>query len=147
MTTKQSRKAVGSKQEPIAAARNIEKQILLIRGEKVMLDSDLAALYAVETKVLIQAVKRNISRFPWDFMFQLTNQEVNSLRSHFEIMRAFVKLRQILASHAELAKKLEALERKYDKQFKVVFEAIRQLMTPPEPTQKNRIGFIWNNKK
>ncbi len=184
MTTKQSKKSAGGKQTAIAAARNIEKQILLIRGEKIMLDFDLAALYEVQTKVLIQAVKRNLDRFPDDFMFQLTKQELINLRSQFvtsswggrryppyafteqgvamlssvlrsnravqvniEIMRAFVKLRQMLASHADLAKKFEDLERKYDKQFKVVFEAIRQLMIPPEPRQKSQIGFVWDKEK
>ena len=143
-----------------------------------MLDSDLAELYGVATKVLIQAVKRNIARFPEDFMFQLSEQEVNNLRSqlvtsswggrryppyafteqgvamlssvlrsdraihvNIEIMRAFVQLRRLLASNAELARKLAALENKYDAQFKVVFDAIRELMAPPEPGKKRPIGF------
>ncbi len=158
----------------------IEKKILLIRGEKVMLDADLAELYQVETFNLNKAVKRNIDRFPQDFMFQLTKQEADSLRFqigmsktegrggrrylpyvftehgvamlstvlnseravkvNIEIMRAFVRLRQMLASNAELARKLDALEKKYDAQFKVVFDAIRQLMTPPV-TRKRKIGF------
>ncbi len=157
----------------------IEKKILLIRGEKVMLDSDLAELYGVETRVLVQAVKRNIERFPSDFMFQLNEQEVAALRSqavisktgrggrryppyafteqgvamlssvlkseravkvNIEIMRAFVRLRRMLASHAELARKLDALEKKYDAQFRAVFDAIRELMKPPEP-KKRQIGF------
>lgn len=157
----------------------IERSILLLRGQKVMLDSDLAELYEVETKVLIQAVKRNIDRFPSDFIFQLTNQEVIGLRSQFvtsnpgrggrryspyafteqgvamlssilkskkaiEVniltMRAFVKLREMIASNKDLAIKLEELEKKYDAQFKIVFDAIRQLMTPPEP-KKKKIGF------
>ncbi len=156
----------------------IEKKILLIRGEKVMLDADLAELYGVETKMLVRAVKRNINRFPSDFMIQLNKEEFENLRFQFgtssrwggrrylpyafteqgvamlssvlnseravkvniEIMRAFVRLRQMLASNAELARKLEALEKKYDAQFKVVFDAIRQLMTPPEP-KKRKIGF------
>jgi hypothetical protein len=158
----------------------IEKKILLIRGEKVMLDADLAELYQVETFNLNKAVKRNIDRFPQDFMFQLTKQEADSLRFqigmsktegrggrrylpyvftehgvamlstvlnseravkvNIEIMRAFVRLRQMLASNAELARKLDALEKKYDAQFKVVFDAIRQLMTPPV-TKKRKIGF------
>jgi phage regulator Rha-like protein len=158
----------------------IEKAILLIRGQKVMLDADLAGLYGVETRVLVQAVKRNIERFPEDFMFQLSEEEVSSLRSqivtlkkgrgqhskyppyafteqgvamlssvlrsqravqvNIEIMRAFIRLRQMLASHVELARKLDALEKKYDAQFKQVFEAIRQLMAPPEP-KRRRIGF------
>lgn len=163
----------------------IEKKILLIRGEKVMLDSDLAGLYEVSVKVLNQAVKRNIGRFPEDFMFQLTKEENESLRSQFvtlkkgrgehrkylpcvfteqgvamlssvlnseravkvniEIMRAFVKLRQLLSSNAELARKLEALEKKYDAQFKIVFDAIRELMTPPEKN-KRKIGFLREKK-
>lgn len=184
MNTKQTGKAAGSGRETAALAQNIERQILLIRGEKVMLDADLAELYGVETKVLVQAVKRNKDRFPDDFMFQLTKQEVNNLRSQFvtsswggrryppyafteqgvamlssvlkskravlvniEIIRTFVKLRQMLASHTDLARKLEALERKYDKQFKAVFDAIRQLMIPPEPKQKKRIGFVWDREK
>jgi phage regulator Rha-like protein len=159
----------------------IERSILLIHSHKVMLDADLAALYGVETKQLIQAVKRNISRFPSDFMFQLNKEEFENLRSHFgtsshwggrryppyafteqgvamlssvlrskravqvniEIMRTFVRLRRILASHAELARKLDAMEKKYDAQFKIVFDAIRQLMAPPEPEPpKKRIGFL-----
>ncbi len=157
----------------------IEQSILVIRGQKVMLDADLAALYGVETKVLVQAVKRNISRFPEDFMFQLSKEEFDILRSqsltsrswggrrylpyafteqgvamlssvlrseraiqvNIQIMRTFVKLRKMLASHEELARKLDALERKYDHQFKKVFDAIRQLMAPPSPEPKRRIGF------
>ena len=156
----------------------IEKAILLIRGQKVMLDADLAALYAVETKQLVRAVRRNIDRFPPDFMFQLSKEEFGNLRFHFgtssgwggrrylpyafaeqgvamlssvlrsqraiqvniEIMRAFIRLRQMLASHVELARKLDALEKKYDAQFKQVFEAIRQLMAPPEP-KRRPMGF------
>ena len=160
-------------------AERIERSILLIRGQKVMLDGDLAALYGVETKYLVRAVKRNISRFPSDFMVQLTKEEFENLRFHFgtsshwggrrylpyafteqgvamlssvlgshraiqvniEIMRAFVRLRQMIASHVELARKFDALEKKYDAQFKVVFDAIRQLMTPPEPKKRRPIGF------
>jgi len=156
----------------------IEKAILLIHGQKVMLDADLAELYGVETKVLVQAVKRNLERFPEDFMFQLSQEEFAILRSrivtssdwggrryhpyafteqgvamlssvlrsqraiqvNIEIMRAFIRLRQMLASHVELARKLDALEKKYDAQFKQVFEAIRQLMAPPEP-KRRPIGF------
>ena len=157
----------------------ITRAILLIRGQKVMLDRDLAELYGVSTKALNQAVKRNLARFPEDFMFQLTWEEVKNPRSqsvtlksgknikylpfafteqgvamlssvlrseravrvNIEIMRAFVQLRQMLSSHADLARKLEALEKKYDAQFKVVFDAIRELMTPPAPP-KRLIGFI-----
>lgn len=175
-------------EQALIPSERIEKAILFIRGQKVMLDADLAALYGVETKILVRAVKRNINRFPNDFMFQLNESEFatlryqfvtlnDSLRCHFgtskrggrrypphafteqgvamlssvlrseravqvniEIMRAFIRLRQILASHAELAQKLNELEKKYDAQFKEVFEAIRQLMAPPMP-KKRRIGF------
>jgi len=156
----------------------ITRAILLIRGQKVILDTDLAVLYEVETKALNRAVKRNVGRFPPDFMFELTKDEAERLRCQFgtskrggrryrpyafteqgvamlsgvlhsrravrvniEIMRAFVQLRQMLSSHADLARKLEALEKKYDAQFKVVFDAIRELTTPPAPP-KRRIGFI-----
>jgi phage regulator Rha-like protein len=162
----------------VVPSEQIERAILLIRGQKVMLDYDLAKLYGVETKILNQAVKRNIKRFPGDFMFQLDIQEVRDSRSqivtlkrgqnikyrpyaftehgilmlssvlnseravqvNIEIMRAFIRLRQILASHKDLAKKLEELEKKYDAQFKVVFDAIRKLMAPPPP-QPRRVGF------
>jgi len=164
----------------------IEGKILLIRGQKVMLSSDLAQLYGVEPKVLIQAVKRNIERFPEDFMFQLTNQEFINLKSqivtsswggirranpyafteqgvamlssvlrskqavlvNIAIMRAFVKLREILSVNKELAHKLAQLERKiekHDEEIKLIFDAIRQLMTPPEP-KRRRIGFIHEGK-
>lgn len=160
-------------------AIEIERHILLIRGEKVMLDADLAALYEVETKVLLQAVKRNLDRFPDDFMLRLDQRELNSLKSqsaasswggrrrlpyafteqgvamlssvlrseravqvNVEIMRAFVRLRQMLATNKDLARKIDALEQKYDKQFKLVFDAIRELMAPPAPKQKRPIGFI-----
>jgi hypothetical protein len=158
----------------------IEKAIYLIRGEKVMLDVDLAELYEVQTKALNQAVRRNLDRFPSDFMFQLTKEEFSALnRSQFvtgpqkhrdprfrpyafteqgvamlssvlrskraivvnvEIMRTFVRLRQILASNAELAHKLNELEKRCDRQFKIVFDAIRQLMAPT-PTKGKQIGF------
>ncbi|MDD5084835.1 MAG: ORF6N domain-containing protein [Candidatus Omnitrophica bacterium] len=159
----------------------IENRIYLIRGQKVMLDKDLAELYEVETKVLNQAVKRNPKRFPSDFMFQLTWEEAKFSRSqnatlkkghnikyrsyvfteqgvamlssvlnserailvNVAIMRAFVRLRQMLSSNAELARKLEELEKKYDHQFKIVFDTIRQLMTPSEKP-KRRIGFVTN---
>ena len=159
----------------------ITRSILLIRGQKVMLDEALADLYEVEVKVLNQAVKRNSARFPADFMFQLTVEEAAVLRSkivtlktgsgrhrkylpyafteqgvammsgvlrseravrvNIEIMRAFVQLRLLLSSHTDLARKLEALEKKYDAQFRVVFDAIRELMAPPEPTRRRPIGF------
>ena len=156
----------------------IEKCILLLRGQKVILDKDLAALYGVSTKNLNKAVSRNLDRFPDDFMFQLDLQEVINLKFQFgtsswggtrklprafteqgvamlssvlnskravqvniEIMRAFVKLRELLSSHKDLALKLAEMEKKYDSQFKVVFDAIRELMTPIEPPSKPRIGF------
>lgn len=104
-------------------AERIEGAILLIRGEKVMLDRDLAELYQVETRVLVQAVKRNLRRFPEDFMFQLTKEELEAWRSHF-----------VMSNPA-------TLEKKYDERFKVVFEAIRQLMAPHDTKKKSRIGF------
>ena len=164
----------------LVPSERIERSILLIRGHKVMLDSDLAGLYGVTTKRLNEQVRRNLSRFPEDFMFQLTESETHLFRSqiatskkgrggrryppyafteqgvamlssvlnseraikvNIEIMRAFVRLRQILASNKELAKRLNALEKKYDAQFKVVFEAMRELMRPPEP-KKRPIGFL-----
>lgn len=182
-------------------AERIERRILLLRGQKVMLDFDLAELYGVETRVLNQAVKRNLERFPGDFMFHLTWEEARELlrsqtvildgetgenalknrtnprsqtvilesgknlkfrpyafteqgvgmlsgvlnspraiQTHVAIIRAFVQLRQVLASHADLARKLESLERKYDKQFRVVFDAIRELMSDKE-LPKREIGF------
>jgi phage regulator Rha-like protein len=156
----------------------IERLIYLIRGEKVILDSDLASLYGVQTRALIQAIKRNIRRFPEDFMFRLTTNEFNSLRSQIviskgkggrrylpyaftehgvimaanvlnseraarasvQVVRTFVRLRQMLASNIELSRRLDELESKYDRQFKVVFDAIRQLMSPVVPDRK-QIGF------
>jgi len=157
----------------------ISRRILFVRGHKVILDRDLALLYGVSTKQLNQQVQRNAERFPSDFMFQLTPEEADSLRSQFvtsnmgwggrrslpyafteqgvamlsgvlksrravlvnvEIMRTFVKLRQILSSHAELARKLEELEKKYDSQFRVVFDAIRELMAP-ESAERRPVGF------
>ena len=164
---------------PPVPAERIERGILLIRGHKVMLSPDLAALYGVEPRALVQAVKRNSERFPKDFMFQLTRAEVADLKSHIvisswggarrappyafteqgvamlssvlrspravrvniEIMRAFVRLRQWLASHADLARRLDELESKYDVQFRVVFDAIRELMAPPPAPPRKRIGF------
>jgi phage regulator Rha-like protein len=158
----------------------IERKIYLIRSHKVMLDSDLAKLYGVPIKRLNEQVRRNLKRFPVDFMFQLTKDEADSLRSqiaslkngrgehrkylpyaftengvamlssvlnseraidvNIQIMRTFTKLREMLLTHKDLQKKIEELERKYDTQFKVVFDAIRQLMAPPEP-KKRKIGF------
>ncbi len=157
----------------------IENAIYFIRSHKVILDRDLAALYDVETRVLKQAVKRNLDRFPTDFMFELSKEEFENWRSQFvtsksdkmglrhppmafteqgvamlssvlrskravqvniEIMRAFVKLREILSTHKDLKRKLLALEKKYDEQFQIVFEAIRALMVEEEKP-KRKIGF------
>jgi len=166
----------------------LASRIHTVRGHKILLASDLAALYGVETRVLVQAVKRNRERFPQDFTFKLTEQEVSFLRSqtvildeedklsrgrgkyakylpyvfteqgvamlssvlksrqavrvNIEIMRAFVRLRELIGHNQELAKRLELLESKYDRQFKVVFDAIRELMTPPSSAPKRRIGFV-----
>ena len=164
--------------QSIIPVERIEQSIIFIRDQKVMLDADLATLYGVDTRTLNQAVKRNMDRFPSDFMFQLTKDEYDSLRSqnvtlkrgqhrkylpyvfteqgvamlssvlkspravqvNVEIMRAFVRLRQLLSSNEELARKLKELEKKYDQQFGMVFEAIQRLMTPPV-SGKNKIGF------
>ena len=166
--------------EILLPTERIEKSILLICNQKVMLDEDLARLYGVETKALVRAVKRNSERFPDDFMFQLTNQEVRNLRRHFgtssfvhggrrsppyaftehgilmlssvlrspravqvniQIMRTFTRLRELLSSHTELAKKLADLETKYDAQFKVVFDAVREILSKPDVSKKHPIGF------
>jgi len=176
-----------SKELPIPVER-IENAILLIRGQKVLLDGDLAELYGVKTKALKQTVRRNIERFPKDFMFELTDEEASNLRSqivtsssapwggarykpmafteqgvamftplnaepislglssvlnskravqvNIEIMRAFVRLRTMLSTHKELARKLDQLEIRiadHDEQIQAIFEAIRQLMTSPDP--------------
>ncbi len=183
----------------LEVVRLVEHKIYLIRGQKVMLDSDLAELYGVVTYRLNEQVRRNKERFPMDFMFQLTGDEVAVLKSqivtskddpnlrsqiaisslkenyggrrylpyvfteqgvamlssvlrseraiqvNIAIMRAFVKLRQILASHKDLAEKLDALEAKYDKNFKVVFDAIKALMlakVEEESTPKKPMGFV-----
>jgi hypothetical protein len=175
------------KDSKLIPVERIEKAIYLIRGERVMLDRDLAKLYGVSTKAFNQAVKRHAERFPPDFMFQLTGEEArawwleataNRLRSqtvtlkrgqhikyrpyvftehgilmlssvlnseraiqvNIEIMRSFVKLRQMIGSNAELSRRLDDLERRHDRQFKVVFDAIRRLISPPQPGQK-QIGF------
>jgi hypothetical protein len=110
-----------------------------------MLDRDLADLYDVPTKALNQAVHRNRTRFPEDFMFQLTRDEADNLRSQSvtsSAERAFVHLRQLLATHAELTRKLAELERRYDSKLRVVFDAIRQLMEPADATRpRPEIGF------
>jgi len=157
----------------------IESKILIIRGKKVMLDRDLAVLYDVETRTLNQAVRRNIKRFPEDFMFQLTKEEMSNWKSqivisnkdkmgirkkpyaftengvamlssvlnseraitvNIQIMRTFTKLRELLTTHKELKQKLNKMEKKYDHQFKIVFDAIRQLIGPA-PKSGKRIGF------
>ncbi|MFC1612739.1 ORF6N domain-containing protein [Patescibacteria group bacterium] len=162
----------------------IMDKIFYIRGKKIILDKDIAKLYGVETKVLNQAIRRNIKRFPIDFMFQLTNEEFQILRSqivtsswggqrylpyafteqgvamlssvlnsekaikvNIQIIRTFVKLREILLTNKELKNKIQKLEKKYDQQFKIIFEAIKQLISPQkEPA--NEIGFrIKNNFK
>jgi hypothetical protein len=173
------------KQTSLSPAQ-IEGHILLARNQRVMMDFALADLYRVEVRALKQAVRRNINRFPEDFMIELTPDEAESLRSQFvilksgrgmhskyppmafteqgvamlssvlrseravqvniEIMRAFVRLRRFLADNAELSRKLEALERKYDVQFKVVFDAIRGLMTPKSATSRP-IGFVTPKDK
>lgn len=166
--------------ENLLLSQSVESLIYLVRGFKVMLDEDLATLYGVETRILTRAVRRNLDRFPEDFMFQLTNQEVENLRSqigissstyggrryrplvfteqgiamlstvlrskqavqvNIEIMRTFVKLRQFISSNRELARKLAELEQRYDQQFKIVFDAIREIMNPTQPPKKRRIGF------
>ncbi|MGA3083770.1 MAG: ORF6N domain-containing protein [Thermodesulfobacteriota bacterium] len=169
--------------ESLVPVEVIEKKILLIRGHKVMLDSDLAELYGVETKALKRSVKRNIDRFPEDFLIQINSEEFESLRYHFgtskrggvrylpyaftengvamlssilnskraiqvniQIMRTFTRLREILASHKDLARRLDNLEKKNDGQFKIVFDALRALMAPPIKP-KRKIGFDLKEKQ
>ena len=172
-------KKAGEKTVTLLPPDNIVSQIFSVRGQRVMLAQSLAVLYEVEPRVLMQAVKRNLVRFPDDFMFQLTAGEFDNLKSHFvisswggsrvlpyafteqgvamlsgilrseraiavniEIMRAFVRLRGMLESNRELSEKLMELEKKYDAKFSVVFDAIKQLMTPPTTPEKRRIGFV-----
>ena len=160
----------------IVSVEVIATKIFEVRGKKVMFDKDLAGLYGVGVKVLNQAVKRNIKRFPEDFMFQLTKKEVESLRSqivtskrggrrylpyaftqegvamlssvlnsdravrvNIQIMRAFVQFRRMLLSNSDLRRKIDEMEKKYDEQFAIVLEAIRQLLEPPKQTRA--IGF------
>ena len=160
------------------SAPAIEQAIYVLRGQRVMMDDDLAKLYGVPTKRLNEQVKRNLSRFPDDFMFTLTDDEVTAMRSqnatasrrnvrhvphafteqgvamlasvlsspravavNIEIVRAFVRLRNFLANNADLARRLDSLQSTYDEQFRVVFEAIRQLMTEPEPPAPAPMGF------
>ena len=161
----------------------IASKIYLIRGIKVMLDKDLAGLYDVETKVLKQVVRRNINRFPSDFMFELTKDEFNNLRSqivtsswggarylpmvfteqgvamlssvlksdraiqvNIQIMRAFTQLRKMLSTHEDLKRKIESMEKKYDEQFQIVFEAIKQLIETDEKPKK-KIGYTVKEKQ
>ena len=164
--------------KPPVLSDNIATRIHIIRGQKVMLDSDLAELYGVETKYLLRQVTRNAARFPADFMFSLDKKEVTRLRCQIGtskgrggrrnrpyafteqgvamlsgvlrgdraiqvnilIMRAFVQLRHLISTNNELAAKLESLEKRYDARFRVVFDALRRLMSPPEPDRR-RIGF------
>ena len=157
----------------------VERRILLVRGHRVLLDAHLAALYGVETRAVVQAVRRNPRRFPPDFMFRLDHEETARLRSqtvisngrggrryapyvfteqgvamlssvlrsaraidvNVQIMRAFVRMREMLATHADLQRKIETLERKYDDQFIVVFDAIRELMSPRANRPRRPIGF------
>lgn len=157
----------------------IESKIYLIRGQKIMIDFDLSALYGVTTKSLNQAVKRNLKRFPNDFMFRLSREETDSLRSqnvtsndsrggrrylpyafteqgvamlssvlnsdraiqvNIEIMRTFTKLRLMLSEHKDILRKIENMEAKYDKKFRIIFETLRKMLNPPEPPRK-QIGF------
>src|SRR4051812_17405679 len=174
-----SRSTAMAERQSVIPAERIEQAILALRGQRVMLSPSLAILYGVEPRVLVQAVKRNLARFPADFMFQLDAQEFANLKSQFvisswggvrtppyafteqgvamlssalrseravrvniEIMRAFVRMRQLLAANADLARRMEALEKKYDAQFKVVFDAIRDLITPPpEQPKRGKFGF------
>lgn len=163
----------------------IESKIFIIRDKRVMLDKDLAVLYGVETKMLNRAVKRNIERFPEDFIFQLTKEEyidllryqfgtlkrgqhskylpygftengvamlssvLNSKRAiqvNIQIIRTFTKIREMLTTHKELKQKIEEMEKKYNYQFKVVFDVIKQLIEPPQKA-KGKIGFLREESK
>ena len=167
--------------EALLPIERVETLILFVRGERVILDADIAGLYGVETKALVRAVKRNLDRFPDDFMFQLTAEETVRLRCQIgtsndragrggrreipnsfkeqgvsimsgvmrsergtpvnqEIMRAFVRLRRMVSQQADLARKLDDLEQRYDEQFSVVFDALRELMAPPD-AEGRPIGF------
>ena len=173
-----SEKGSVTKSTSIIPAERVERLIVLLRNQKVILDKDLAQLYGVSTGNLNKAVTRNIDRFPEDFMFRLTKDEFDNLRFqsgtsswggtrspprafteqgvamlssvlrskravrvNIEIMRTFVRLREMLATHKDLARKLVVLERKYDAQFKIVFDAIRKLMAPPPGKKRPPIGF------
>jgi hypothetical protein len=164
-----------------AIAPRIEPLILLVRGQRMMIDADLATLYGVPTKRLNEQVRRNANRFPDDFYFRLSLEESAALRSQIatsnegrggrrylpyaftehgaimaanvlnspravemsvHVVRAFVRLREMIASHKALVKRLDELEARYDERFKVVFGAIRRLMAPPEAKPKRKIGFV-----
>ena len=180
----------------LIAIEAIASRIVVLRGQRVMLDADLAALYGVTTKRLNEQVERNLERFPSDFMFRLTNHEVAILRSQFAtsssdarrlawggrrytphaftehgalmaamvlnspratevsvyVVRAFVELRDTLVAHKQLAKRLDELESRLERKLSThdqtiagILDAIRQLMVPPEPTKKRRIGFVQND--
>jgi len=168
----------------IVPVSRIERRIIFLRNQKVMLSHDLAELYQVETKQLTRAVRRNLERFPSDFKFQLTREESRNLRSQtgtssghggrryqpyafteqgvamlsavlqspravavsIEIIRVFVHLRELLASHADLRRKLEAMRRKYDHQFMVVFDALRELMADERGKRRPPIGYVTEGK-
>ncbi len=176
-------KGSGSAAAPLVPVERIERPIFLIRGERVILDADLAELYGVETRRLNEQVRRNIERFPQDFMFQLLAEEFSNLKSHFAtsrsgwggrrklpfaftehgaimaasvlntpravemsvfVVRAFVRLRSVLATHTAVAAKVAELESKlatHDEQIVALIEAIKQLMAPSEPPKRRRIGF------
>ncbi len=162
----------------LVSAEVIATKILIVRGKRVMLDSDLAVLYEVKTKRLNEQVTRNIKRFPEDFMFQLTKDEIQNLRSHFatsswggvrklprvftqegvamlssvlnseraimvniQIMRAFAQLQRLLLTNRDLKRKIEEMEKEYDKQFAVVFQAIKQLLEPDSKRERKILGF------
>jgi flagellar capping protein FliD len=168
---------------PILKEVNLASLIYFIRGEKVMLDADLAKLYNVETRVLKQAVRRNLDRFPKDFMFELTGEEIDHMVSqgvipskqifggakpfafteqgiamlssvlnsriaiqvNIAILRTFVKLRQLLIGHKDLAEKIEKMEQKYDEQFRIIFSALQQMLQE-ESKPKPKIGFKQKEK-
>jgi predicted DNA binding protein len=202
METLRPSRAAGRKNATLAPAGRIDHRIIVIRGDRVLLDADLAELYGVAAKRLNEQVRRNLDRFPGDFMFQLTDQELRVLRSQIAtsnehppgrggrryapyaftehgalmaatilnspravevsvyVVRAFVRLREVLASHKDLAKTLEELEKKTEvlalkhdqlatstrAQFREVIEALRALMSPPEP-KKRPIGFVTPKEK
>ena len=163
----------------LVPAERIERSILLIRNEKMMLDADLAELYGVSTKRLNEQVRRNRGRFPPDFLVELTGEEKAEVVANCDhltrlkyspalplaftehgaimaanvlsspravaasvmVVRAFIRMRQVLATHVELARKLEELEKRYDAQFRQVFAAVRALMEPPDACERGRIGF------